>query len=440
MLAPTASSIEPRRWTTSRLERRSALTVNSGCSSSSTTRRRRCAAASPPPSATDQRDARQRVVVERRASHELLAAAQLDVARPARRGHPGDERAHRAAPEAVELEACVDERRQHADVREAARPAAREDHPERPARQPARESAPRRDRSAPSGTTWCARASTASSSGAISTPATADQHEFAAGQRVLRGAARAGDEQHAVGLARAESTPGLVGARRRGGRTRVRPPPRRRPLRTRPLRAGRRPAPDLGPDAERPRRQLRGEPGRRRHAPRSRRRAPRADRGRHWPGAGASSRASPAAKPGSRSSSAANRSPSSSSSLESRSARTDAERVSPVRIASSPSAAPGPSTRATRDPLSRLDDDLEPARRTTKNCRRLRPPAPPGEHAGCASTASASSAPALRTAEQWHAGAVAVPERPRRAHRDASPHVLISQPLGERAWLAAIRS
>ena len=76
-------------------------------------------------------DPRHRPVVERRALDELRLADGPDlVGVEAERRRPRDERAHAAAAEPVDGETCLGERGDHADVREAAGAAARENEAE----------------------------------------------------------------------------------------------------------------------------------------------------------------------------------------------------------------------------------------------------------------------------------------------------------------------
>ena len=80
----------------------------------------------------DQRDARERVVVERRATDELVMAAVADLlGLPARSRHGRDERAHRAAAVAVDLDPVALELLERPDVGEASCSAAGEHDAER---------------------------------------------------------------------------------------------------------------------------------------------------------------------------------------------------------------------------------------------------------------------------------------------------------------------
>ena len=91
------------------------------------------------PRALDQRVARHAIVGERTAAHPFLVAAGVDlVGLHAERVHRGDERAHAAAADAVDLDPRRRELVEHADVRECARAAAGEHDAHRAPGDPAR--------------------------------------------------------------------------------------------------------------------------------------------------------------------------------------------------------------------------------------------------------------------------------------------------------------
>ena len=334
--------------------------------------------------------------------------------------HGGDDRADAAAGDPVDVQAGVLELAEHADVGERPGAAAGQHEPERPAGEPVRQGADARPRGPRRRAVSC-QASVA-----------ATQATRWAGAGSVARAARG----RAAGPGRAR--------RRRGAPRRCGPPGRRRRPGAGRSRARRpRPVPPavrdqedpvvvalgaleaVGPDhARAPRRRgaraSRGcsgtRPPRRRRSPgAARRRRPPAGCGRARP----RRRAPPAvrsrsatwvstnrAAAGSVASIVSKASRGISSTVESRRARTPAERCSPVSRASSPSTSPGPSSRTSRPPTS---TSSRPAPHDVRGARRValaQQPGPgghrhePGRALEAAPRVDAAAPPACGTSER----------------------------------------